>query len=767
MPYPQLTPEQRAVVEHERGPAVVLGVAGSGKTTVLVYRAARLLEKGLFEPDRILVAALNGATAADLRKRLARHPGSQSVQVITLHALGLSAVRSAYDQGRLRTLAHDWQRRISSAGHKVFQETLSEARRRQADFLDELDTLEPADFLTWVTQCKGNLRYPALDALLADLVHNELVAEAAPPDHLPWYLDLFRLYEETRRRLGLITTDDQLLTGWEMLYQHGAVLHRIRDRYDCILVDEFQDINLAQSEILDLVAHPHLNYMVTGDDDQAIYEWRGAHPDYLTGFTQRYGARRYPLGQNFRSKAGPILLADAVIRRNQHRIPKALHLTQGLGGRMEVLALRSAREMGAAMVDDVQQRHAAGTPYRSMVVLVRTFAQTPPVEQAFIAADIPYSVVGKQPFYKRPEVQALIDYCRVAYLDSQLAAGAYLTAAQIDQFRRSWNQIYRQPERGISADLARTVVETTLVQQAPVYHTLLNAGATQEPVIQEQMHELGVTLQWLSGAFRSGSLASSAAHDVLRELDDRLDYSAFLQRRYGASETGDDEAETVRQLLAFAEGRGNLPAFLANIRRLDQTRAQAREQAGGEAVNIRSVRSAKGLEWPVVFVPSCNPGIFPRHLSGNLEEERRLLYVSLTRPRQHLFVYYLQPEPSPFLVQADFNDVLLDLAAIRTAAAKYPVAWTENDLTAIAVTSVRRGVWTYFRDWAPWPEQIRRQAGRRVMAYYQELDAAGAFDPLGIAEDAVHFWYEAAAAPQTETRREGSGLSNWLSKFSR
>ena len=767
MPYPQLTPEQRAVVEHEHGPAVVLGVAGSGKTTVLVYRVARLLEKGLFEPDRILIAALNAATAADLRKRLARHPGSQSVQVITLHALGLAAVRTAYDQGRLTTLAHNWERRISSAGHTVFQEAMSEAHRRRVDYLPDLDALEPAHFLTWVAQCKGNLRYPDVNTLPADLAHNERVSQAEAPEHLPWYLDLFRLYEAARSRLGLLTTDDQLLTGWETLYQYGAVQHRIRDRYDCILVDEFQDINLAQSEILDLVAHPHLNYMVAGDDDQAIYEWRGAAPNYLTGFVQRYGARRFPLGQNFRSKAGPILLAGAVIRGNQRRIPKALHLTQGLGGRMEVLALRSAREMGAAMVDDVQQRHAAGTPYRSMVVLVRTFAQTPPVEQAFIAADIPYTVAGKQPFYKRPEVQSLIDYCRVAYLDSQLAAGAYLTAAQSDQFRRSWNQIYRQPARGISVDLARTVVETTLVQQAPIALTLLNAGATHEPVTQEQMHELGVTLQWLSGAFRSGPLVNSPAHDVLRELDDRLDYSAFLQRRYGASETGDDQAETVRQLLDFAEGRGNLRTFLASMRRLDQTRAQAREQAGGEAINIRSVRSAKGLEWPVVFVPSCNPGIFPRHLSGDLEEERRLLYLSLTRPRQHLFVYYLQPEPSPFLVQADFNDVLLDLAAIRTAAAKYPVAWTDNDLVAIAVTAVQRGLWTYFHDWAPWPDQVRRQAGRRVLAYYQQLDQTGEFDSLDIAEEVVEFWYEAAAAPPSEPRGEGAGLSGWLRKFGR
>ena len=420
--YAQLTPEQRAAVEHERGPAVALGVAGSGKTTVAVYRVARLVEKEIFEAERILLAALNGATAADLRQRLARHPGCGQVQIVTLHALGRSAVQSAYGQGHLRTLAPDWERRIRSAGELVLQRTLEEARREETEFVTELETLEPEDFLKWVTVCKGNLRYAEPSALTGVLAYNELVSQATPPDHLPWYLDLFDLYERVRQRMGLITSDDQLLTGWEMLYQHGTVVHRIRDRFDCIVADEFQDLNLAQSEILDLLSHPHLNYMAVGDDDQAIHESNGASPRYLTGFAQRYSARRFPLGQNFRSKAGSLMLADAVIRGNRRRIRKSLRLTQGLGGRMEVVGLRSAREMAAAMVDDVHKRHAAGTPYRNMAVLVRTFAQTPPVEQAFVVADIPYSILGQQPFYKRPEVQTLIDYCRLAYMDSQLAA---------------------------------------------------------------------------------------------------------------------------------------------------------------------------------------------------------------------------------------------------------------------------------------------------------------------------------------------------------
>ena len=764
--YAQLTPEQRAAIEHGFGPAVALGVAGSGKTTVAVYRVAHLVESGRFDPSRILLAALNGATALDLRKRLSRHPGCGSVQVVTLHTLGRGAVKLAYQRGDLRELAPNWEREVFSASETVLHRTLAEAQRRGVEYLTELGLLEPDDFLRWVSVCKGNLRYADQGKLTGVLAYSELVSQAKPPSHAPWYLDLLRLYESLRERMGLVTPDDLLRTGWEMLYQHGDILHDLRDRFDCVIVDEYQDINLAQSEILDLVAHPHLNYMALGDDDQAIYESQGASFAYLTRFAQRYSAKRFPLGQNFRSKAGPVMLSDSVIRNNRRRIPKSLRLTRGLGGRMSVLGLRSAREMAAAMVDDVNKRHAAGTPYRNMVVLVRTYAQTPPVEHAFVEAGIPYSILGQQPFYKRPEVQTLIDYCRVAYMDSQLAANAYLNAAQIDQFRRSWNQIYSRPKREISNELARTVVETALVQQAPVYHTLFSAAASQETDIQEQMRELASTLQWLAGAFRSGDLYERSAFDVLRELDDRLDYSRYLQRRYGASETGDEQAETVHQLLAFAMARGNLPTFLANVQQLDEQRADARAQAGDEAVNIRTMYSAKGLEWPVVLVPSCNPGIMPRYLHGNLEEERRLLYVALTRARQHLYVYYLQPEPSQFLVEADFNQVLLDLASIRTAASKYPVAWTESDVEAMAVTAVQRGLWTYFRDWAPWPDQVRRQAGRRVIGYYRDLDKEGRFEPLNLPSESVQFWYHLARAPQTPPG-DDDGMAGWLRKLGR
>ncbi len=765
--YAQLTPDQRAIVEHGRGPAVTLGVAGSGKTTVLVYRIARLVENAVFQPKRILCAAINNTAATDMLKRLSRHPGCREVQVITLHDLGLSAIRSAYERGYLGALDVIWAQHIHNAKQSILRRTLSIAAERNVAYLSELETLEPADFLGWITFCKNNLHYPDDVELEGDPRLVDLVGEANPPDYALYYLDLFRLYEEVRRELGLITIDDLLLTGWETLHQHEDILRLLNERYDCVVVDEFQDISLVQAEMLDMIARPHRNYMVAGDDDQAIYESQGASTLFLKQFAYRYNARRYPLVQDFRNKAGSLMLADAVIRQNQDRIPKAIRLTQGLAGRLDIKAQRTTREMGAVMVEDVQKRHDAGTPYSSMVILVRTFAQTPPVEQAFIAADVPYTLLGQKPFYKRPAVQTLVDYCRVAHLDKLLADGVRLTPQQSEYLRRCWMQVYPHPNRDLDSRLARSVLETALVQGKPIYQTLIGAGATQAPFLQEQMNELGITLQWLASAFHHGPLSTIPAFDMLRELDERLDYSAYLQRRYGPSETGDDEAELVNQLLAFAQGRGNLSAFLANIQKLDELRSSARDRHEGEAVTIRSIRSAKGLEWPVVFIPSCNPGIIPRHLYGNLEEERRLLYLALTRPRDHLYIYYQQPEPSPFLAEADYQKVLSDLAAIRTAAAKYPVAWTENDVSAMAVTAVQRGLWTYFRDWAPWPEQIQRQAGLRVTKFYEEQNLGSSSRAIGLSSPAVEFWYGAAKGVYNEDSRVEGHTPGWLHRLTR
>jgi len=770
MPPASLTPAQQAIVEHELGPAVILGVAGSGKSAALEYRVARLVRTGLFEPSRILLAAHDATGASDLKRRLARQDPSgrdcQHVAVTTFHGLGLNAVQTAYEQGKLRHLAPDWRKRLNTAAREVLRATLAEARSRQAAYADELEALDLVDFLDWVAALKGNLYYPDEESIPPDLAHSELVSVVQPPDDLPWYADLYRLYEEVRLKMGLLTADDQALAGWEMLALHGSILRPLQAQYDCLLVDEFQDASLAQAEVLDLLAHPHLNYMVAGSDDQTLYEWRGARPDQLLGFAQRYGARQYYLTESLRNRAGPLLLANAVIEHNRRRMPKSLHLARGFGGHTEIVGFRTSREMGSAIVDDIQELRAGGMSYNDMVVLVRGCAQTPPVEQAFIAADIPYAVVNDPPFYKRPEVQTLVDYCRLAFLDSQMAAGEFLSPAQTAQFRRSWERVYSQPKRDIPTDMAANLAETALVQQAPIGRVLIAACVSEEPGRKEQMETLGLLLRWLAGAFGDGPQHDRPAQDVLRELDKRLGYTAFLATRYGLSATGSDQAETVRQFLDFTSGRGSLRSFLGGMQRLDQTRAQARQEAGRQAVAIRTIHSARGLEWPVVFIPSCEPDVLPHHLATNMEEERRLLYTALTRSRQHLFVYYLRPTPSPFLSEANFVEILQDVTAMRTAASKPPAAWTDEDAAAIAVTAVRREVWTYFRDWIPWPEGERRQAARRVLAYYKSAEQMGVYQDLAIPADALQFWIETATSPAPEPRKPGRSFNRWLRKLS-
>ncbi len=347
-----------------------------------------------------------------------------------------------------------------------------------------------------------------------------------------------------------------------------------------------------------------------------------------------------------------------------------------------------------------------------------------------------------------------------------MAAGEFLSPAQTDQFRRSWERIYAQPRRDISTEAAASLAETALVQQAPMGRVLIAASASEEPARQEEMQALGVVLRWLAGAFRNGPLSNRSAHDVLRELDERLGYAVYLATRHGLTATGSDQAETVRHFLDFAAGRGSLRSFLAGMQRLDQTRAQARQQADRQAVVIRTIETARGLEWPVVFIPSCEPDVLPHHLAGDIEEERRLLYTALTRSRQHLFVYYLRPTPSPFLTEANFVDILHDVTAMRTAAASCRSPGQARMWLPSRHRGASRGVDLLSRLGFVARRCAPPCASRHRLLQRPQTRPAPTAD-LGIPPGALQFWIEAATSPAPEPRKPGRSFNRWLRKLGR
>jgi DNA helicase-2/ATP-dependent DNA helicase PcrA len=727
----RLTPQQQAVVDHTYGPALVFAVAGAGKTTALEHRIKRLVQEGIFAPARILAAAYNTAVKEELAARLAAHAGCAGVQVMTLHALALSAVRLAWQTGLLPSLKANAFAETKHAQDAILNGALAEARRRKTPYASELDNLDRNDFLTWMSSCRGNLLYPNLENVPATLRQTGYPQQATPPPQNEWYLPFAQLMDTVQQERGLITFDDQLRLGWEVLASHRTILTTMQQRFDCVLVDEFQDVNRAQYLILDLITAPRAdkpqrNYMVVGDDDQTIYEWRGANPYFIGAFGDHYQATTYVMSENFRCPAAPLALANAVIRHNRQRYPKSLRLTQGMGGVTDIRRSRNREEMGQQIVADIRRHLQQGDRIRDIAVLVRAKAQTPPVEMALIRARLPYEVVGSEPFYARWEIATLVAYCRLALFEHEMQKGKRLSQAEMNVLLESWDAIYRHPKRYISQSDAQQIAAALAESSRPLAETLRGVVVADKPYLQPRLKELAALLEWLSGAFDSRKRGHKPAHAQLQELEHKLRYTDYLEKRGTLSEAGVDEAENVRQFIDEAKGHGTLLEYLVAIKRMAEEQATQQTQASGNLITIRTIHSAKGLEWKVVILPSCDDNNIPHRKSENVEEERRLLYVALTRSRRDLYIYHLNREPSTFLTQAKWHTVLRAVAHIRAALQKPPAAWSKDERAAVVIAAPQLGLMSYFQDWHAWrpgEEAAIQLAAQEYLAHLNRRDA--------------------------------------------
>lgn len=769
----RLTPQQQAVVNHTYGPALVFAVAGAGKTTALEHRIKRLVQEGIFAPQRILAAAYNTAVREELGTRLRGHAGCDQVAVLTLHALGLRAVRLAWEMGLLPHLKRNAFGEMEASQETILNATLVEARRRKVAYQRELDGLDRTDFLTWLSACKGNLFYPLVDEIPAILRQTGHVQQAAPPPQTPWYLPFAQLMESVQAERGLITFDDQLRLGWEVLVTYPKILVQMQRMYDCVMVDEFQDVNLSQYLILDMITaprpdKPQRNYMVVGDDDQTIYEWRGANPHFILNFGKVYkadGVTSYVMNENFRCPAAPLTLANAVIRHNRQRYPKRLHLTRGLDGITAITRSKDRGQMGQQIVATIRAVLAKGDRLRDIAILVRAKAQTPPVELSLIQAKIPYEMVGGQPFYARWEITTLVAYCRLAFFEAQLQRGKRLSAIERDQLQESWEQAYRHPKRYISQNEAQQIAAQLAQGVAPVTHVLKSVVIADKPHIQQRLGEMATLLEWLSRAFADNPGRDKSAHALLQELEKRLGYCAYLEQRGTRSESGVDEAENVRQFLEEAKGRGTLRDYLVYLKQLADQQAQQQAKAGRNLITIRTIHSAKGLEWPVVILPSCDDGNIPHRKNDNVEEERRLLYVALTRSRRDLYIYHLNKEPSSFLSQAKSAAVLKAVEQIRTAMSKPPTQWSMDELRAVAVSAPELGLMEYFATWHLWQVGEAEAVLQAVLAYFSRAQSAG----LHRTDNQRAMWQQLATRQGIVDAANSNGeldaaLTQWLAK---
>lgn len=608
-----LNPSQREAVTHGEGPLLIFAGAGSGKTRVLTYRVAYLIATRGVRPEQIFCATFTNKAANEMKERIVElvGGGSRGIWMGTFHSLCTRILRT-----HIPHLGRD--------SHFVIFDEDDQLQLLRA-VLKELNLDEksyPArQFSCRISDAKSNLIGP--DEFTASARLGGYGRQVAAR--------IYQRYEEKLRENNALDFDDLILYTVRLFRECPEVLEQYQERFRYILVDEFQDVNASQAEFTRLLARKYRNICVVGDDDQSIYGWRGADVRILLDFEEEYpDAKIIKLEQNYRSTQSILDSANAVISHNRSRRPKALWTLKGRGTPVIVHEAGSEHEEAFFAANTIQQLVGEkGRSYSDFAILYRINAQSRVFEEVLINTGIPYRVVGGVRFYDRKEIKDFIAYLRVLYnpLDSI-----------------SLLRILNVPPRGIGEKTVAALQAMAHRHHLSFYEACAEAverGDLLPPATQRAVEQFWQTLQ----ALRKDSETMSVV-DLLRSIGERTGYLESLHREHTLESAS--RLENIQELFTVAQefaeqnpDRASLAAFLENVSLvsdLDQWNQQA------NAVTLMTLHSAKGLEFPVVFMVGLEEGLLPHQRSldeaGEMEEERRLCYVGMTRAQEQLFLTY-------------------------------------------------------------------------------------------------------------------------------
>ena len=613
-----LNPEQREATEHLEGPLLVLAGAGSGKTRVLTARICHLIHEHGVPPDRILAVTFTNKAAGEMRERIGRMLGAdpRGMWVGTFHALGARLLRRHVD--RL-----GWDRTFS-----IFDadQSLRLVKSVQEAVGIDPKRWNPKAIRGEMSNAKNQLvtaRQFAMDNEGSFDLFARTVAKVYPE------------YQKTLEHQNAFDFDDLLVKPVELFEQVPALLEQYQERFQFILVDEYQDTNRAQYRFVELLAERHGNLMVVGDDDQSIYGWRGADIRNILDFEEGFpGARIVRLERNYRSTQAILDAANHVIAENVDRKGKTLRTERAGGEPITVVETFDETDEARWIVSDmeVRVRDVPTWSYRDVAVLYRTNAQARALEDAFRREGVPYQVIGSVRFYERREIQDVLGYLR-------------LISNPRDEI--AFDRVVNYPRRGIGL----TSMEHLRRWAAAQGLTLLEAAERAEEVMEIRAaatHSL-VRFAELVREF-SIRAAQVSVGELLEELVDRLDLVRHLQDE---GPEGEDRARNVAELIAGAvdfdaasataveqEDQDRFTeldlylqqvALVADVDKLDPD---------ADAVTLMTLHNAKGLEFPLVYIAGMEEGLFPLGRAYDdpsaLEEERRLFYVGITRAEDKL-----------------------------------------------------------------------------------------------------------------------------------
>jgi len=616
-----LNPQQRAAVCHTEGPVLVLAGAGSGKTRVITTRIAYLIAEGLAQPEDILAVTFTNKAADEMRERVADIVGRELASGIVLSTFHSFCVRVLRAE-----IGHLGYRRNFTISSESDARTL--LRRSLEDMDGVRETFDAGTFLERI----GTLKNAGIEP--GDEPEPEADEGDTSRKYREWLPVVYERYTSALRAANALDFDDLLLLTLRLWREHTKVLQRYQQQFRYVMVDEYQDTNRVQYELLKALSGEHRNLCVVGDDDQSIYSWRGADIGNVLSLEKDFPELTViKLEQNYRSTKTILDAANHVIGHNAARRPKNLWSTLGAGRPIDWFVTgdeESEAKEAVSWLQHIQEK--TGAHFRHFAVLYRSNIQSRPFEVAFRQAGIPYLVLGGQEFFERAEIKDIVAYLK-------LVANPHDEAACL--------RIVNVPRRGIGDVTLHQVHEicrTESCSLAKGLTLLLRQGGLAPNTDIGIRRFLGLIAEFRK-RFRE---RNTPLADLAGELVGRIGYRDELIRTGKSPEQFQARWENVQVLLtAVSDYEANaaeptLAGFLDESALVSTDDRKSKEQRRQDAVSLMTIHSAKGLEFPFVFIVGVEDGILPHEKSlsdAAIEEERRLFYVALTRAKRHVTLF--------------------------------------------------------------------------------------------------------------------------------
>lgn len=602
-----LNPQQAEAVINTEGPMLIMAGAGSGKTKVLTCRVANLLQKGV-RPYRILAITFTNKAAAEMRERVNNMsgPAAKDVWLFTFHAFCARFLRMEID--KLPGYGGNFAIYDTADSQNLIKQILKEMNLDDKRF-------QPSGILSRISNAKNALQDAAAFARQAGDFYEQKVA------------DIYSRYEQKLQLNNALDFDDLLMLSIKLLQENKEVREKYQDRFDYLLVDEYQDTNHAQYLLTKFLAAKHRNICVVGDADQSIYGWRGADIQNILDFEKDYpDAKVIKLEQNYRSTQIILDAANAVIENNTGRKPKNLWTENKSGADIIYFQAVDERDEARFVIEQLQNlQRTENKKLGDMAILYRTNTQSRIFEEMLIKSGISYNMVGGLKFYERKEIKDIIAYLRVIFNPADSL---------------SLLRIINVPKRGIGDASLAKIQAYAAANNVSLFEAVSNAAA-----IDGLSSRFVSKLDDLAGIiFELMNLANEAPVEDLidRVLRDTGYLEELENERTPQAQSRIDnlhELISVAQEFAASEEENNLENFLAHVALvsdIDDT------ELGEDAITLMTLHSSKGLEFPVVFLVGMEEGLFPhvRTLMDEteIEEERRLCYVGITRAKEKLFL---------------------------------------------------------------------------------------------------------------------------------